>query len=160
MTSATKLLLTVSLALFLGAPLPGCKGDAEEPAKGPEKAAATGTEGAEADASFAAPFTAAVAAAKLKAEPLEKAAARPYQAAECLRGGIERLDVLICRYEDAAAAQAGEQRLLQFASGAVSGAARIQATLGLAIADRDKADPTGKTIQRLLTLFIDPSPGG
>jgi hypothetical protein len=171
MTRATevmiRMILSAALVLLLGWPLPGCKGGAEEPARGAEKTADPETPAApeappapEAVVGYAAEFTAAAAAAEFKVEPFEEAAARPHQAAECRRGIIAKLDVLICRYQDEAAARAGEEKLRRFASGAVSGAARIRGALGLAIADREKADPTGKTINELLTLFADPGSGG
>lgn len=88
--------------------------------------------------------------AGLTPEPFEAAAARPYKAQACKRGGIAKLDVLVCRYDDAKAAASHEKSFEQFLSGAVTGVVRKKGATVVAIADRDKTDLRGKTINKLV----------
>ncbi|HEY3355864.1 MAG TPA: hypothetical protein VGQ83_21605 [Polyangia bacterium] len=83
----------------------------------------------------------------------DAAPADAYGATRCVRGPVDRLDVLLCDYPSAEAATAADKRLKGFASGAVSGAARRAGTVGLAVADRDKVDLPGKHIAKLLRTF-------
>ena len=76
-----------------------------------------------------------------------------YGAVRCVRGPVEKLDVLLCQYPDEAAAKAAEQRLLGFVASAVSGATRRSGAVAMAVADRDKADLPGKQIARLARVF-------
>jgi hypothetical protein len=89
--------------------------------------------------------------AGLAVTPFENAAARPYGAKECARGGVAQLDVLLCRFDGDASGK--QKKLEQFISGAVSGAVRAKGPLALAVADRKKADLTGKSINKLLKTF-------
>jgi hypothetical protein len=91
--------------------------------------------------------------AKLTVGAFETAAAKPYAAEACARGSVEALDVLLCRFNDEAAAKQATGKAEAFVGGAVTGAVRHAGTLMLAIADRDKKDPTGKQVQRVLATF-------
>ncbi len=95
---------------------------------------------------------------QLKAQGLrignfEQAAANPYQAKQCVRGKIEELDVLLCSYPDAAAAEGARAKLSSFPAGALTGAIRLRGQLALAVADRDKIDVKGERINRLIRAF-------
>jgi hypothetical protein len=79
----------------------------------------------------------------------------PWSAGACSRGPVGGLDVLICEYSSDEAAAVGEKKMLAdwdeetIATGAVT---RNTKTV-LAIADRTKADRSGRTIARLGSLF-------
>jgi hypothetical protein len=83
----------------------------------------------------------------------QPAEAAPYGATRCVRGPIERLDVLLCNYPSPEAAKAAEPKVKGFAAGAVSGAVRRAGAVAMAVADRDKVDLPGKQITRLLRVF-------
>ena len=91
--------------------------------------------------------------AGLRVSAFEVAAARPYDAATCAKGEVDRLDVLMCEFADAAASQKAEKKLEQFAAGAVSGGTRRAGNRVLVVADRNKTDLEGKGINRVLTAF-------
>lgn len=91
----------------------------------------------------------------LEVGELEPAAAKPYKAKQCVRGQVEQLDLLLCEYPDAAAAQKAEKKVQRFLAGAVSGALRRSATLLLAVADREEKDLQGNAIQKAVTAFSE-----
>jgi hypothetical protein len=96
---------------------------------------------------------AALKKAGLDSTPFEQAASRPYEAKHCARAEVGKLDVLLCEFEGEPAAKAGEKKLEEFVSGAVSGAVRRSKSLVLAVADRKKADLKGEGINKLLKAF-------
>ncbi len=81
------------------------------------------------------------------------APADPFDALQCVRGEVERIEVLLCEYHSPEDARSAEKKLAHFAEGAVSGAARSSGAVGMAIADKQKADVKGKRIVRLLKAF-------
>ena len=89
-----------------------------------------------------------------KVDAFAKTESAPYAAAECARGKVDQLDVLICRFAEKGHAQAQQARVAPFFKGALSGAMRVRETLLVAVADRDKQDPAGKKINRLLKIFV------
>lgn len=80
-----------------------------------------------------------------------------WSAGACSRGPVAGLEVLICEYSSDDAARVGEKKMMSdweeesVPTGAV---VRTSRTL-LAIADRNKADPSGRTIVRLAKLFTE-----
>ncbi len=84
---------------------------------------------------------------------MEETDAGDYGAKECVRGKVDRFEVLLCNYETAEAAKENRSRLIDFGSGAVSGATRTSGTMAIVVADREKADLAGKQMNRLLDTF-------
>jgi hypothetical protein len=81
----------------------------------------------------------------------------PWSAGACARGMVSGLDVLLCEYASDETFSAGEKKMMsdwQAESVATGAAVRTSRTL-LAIADRTSADPSGKTIARLIKSFRD-----
>jgi hypothetical protein len=70
---------------------------------------------------------------------------------DCQRGSVSGLDVLLCQYASADAAKAAESVSLGWI-GATTGAAWASDNVLIAIADRGRADPNGRTINRLMKL--------
>lgn len=142
------LYIFAALALALG----GCSKD-----KAAEGSAAAQTDKVSAGAADKADVHKIVAAgltkAGFKVSAFEQAEARPYEASACARGVVDKLEVLICRYTSADAAEKARAKLEQFAAGAVSGAVRSAGPTALAVADRAKIDLQGKRINKLLKAF-------
>jgi len=80
-----------------------------------------------------------------------------WSAGACSRGPVAGLELLICEYSSDDATLVGEKKMMSdweeesVPTGAV---VRTSRTL-LAIADRNKADPSGGTIVRLAKLFTE-----
>jgi hypothetical protein len=68
---------------------------------------------------------------------------------DCQAGTVNKLDVLVCSYASPDDAKAAENAGLQWV-GDTTGAAQAHGALVIAVADRHKADPTGKTINQIL----------
>jgi len=67
----------------------------------------------------------------------------------CSAGTIDKLDVVICEYGSADEAKQAEQPGLAWV-GSTTGAAWAEGKLVIAVADRKKSDPHGKTINQLM----------
>jgi len=72
-------------------------------------------------------------------------------AKDCQSGTIENLDLLLCSFVSPADAKAAEDQGLTWV-GASTGAAQAHGAVLIVLADRRKADPSGRTINRLLKL--------
>ena len=70
---------------------------------------------------------------------------------DCTRGKVGSLDVLVCTYGSSDAAKAAEAAAYRWV-GDTTGAAQARGSLVIAIADRVKSDPNGKTINQLMKL--------
>lgn len=70
---------------------------------------------------------------------------------DCQSGTIEGLDVLLCNFASAAEAKAVEDPGLTWI-GEATGASQAHGALLIVLADRRKADPSGRTINRLMKL--------
>jgi hypothetical protein len=95
--------------------------------------------------------------AGLKVDTFEQAASRPYKAEACVRGAVEKLDVLLCRYPDEATGRKHDKALVTFVGTAISGAVRHVGAVGVVVADRDKVDLKGERINRLLKVLESPT---
>src|SRR5688500_3674734 len=81
----------------------------------------------------------------------------PLGGGKCKVGVVAGLDVTLCEYQDAAAAaQARPAGLARI--GEATGSALVSGPLMLVVADRKKADPTGKTIDKLTKTFLRGAP--
>ncbi|MEO8705733.1 MAG: hypothetical protein ABI867_37220 [Kofleriaceae bacterium] len=70
---------------------------------------------------------------------------------DCKSGTVNNVDVVMCLYDTADAAKAAEKPGLEWV-GATTGASWTSKTVMVAVADRRKADPSGRTINQLMKL--------
>jgi hypothetical protein len=64
---------------------------------------------------------------------------------------VNKVDVLLCTFASEKEAKEAEEKGLQWV-GDTTGASQAQGEMLIVAADRKKADPSGKTINQLLTL--------
>jgi hypothetical protein len=82
----------------------------------------------------------------------------PWSAGACYQGMVSGVDVLVCEYASEEALALGEQRINALwdeesvATGAVARTTQPSRTI-LAVADRAKADPNGRTLSHLIKIF-------
>ncbi|MBA3457888.1 MAG: hypothetical protein H0T42_32700 [Deltaproteobacteria bacterium] len=79
------------------------------------------------------------------------AASVPAVGKDCQSGTVGAIDVLLCVYPTAADAKAAEDAGLTWV-GDTTGAAQASGTVLIAISDRRKSDPSGRTINQLMKL--------
>ena len=72
-------------------------------------------------------------------------------AKDCQAGTVENIDVLVCSFATPADAKAAEEPALAWV-GTVTGASQARGAALIVLADRKKADPNGRTINKLLKL--------
>lgn len=84
-------------------------------------------------------------------EPSAFTAAKTDVGKDCASGTVNKLDVLVCTYATAQDAKAAEDAGLKWV-GDTTGASRAQGETLIVVADRHKADPSGKTINQIVTL--------
>jgi hypothetical protein len=70
---------------------------------------------------------------------------------DCRSGTVGAIEVLVCVYPSAKEAKAAEDAGLTWV-GDTTGAAQAHGSLLIAVADRKKSDPNGKTINQLMKL--------
>ena len=70
---------------------------------------------------------------------------------DCQAGTVGAIDVLLCVYPTAADAKAAEEAGLAWV-GDTTGSAQATGTVLVAISDRRKSDPSGRTINQLMKL--------
>jgi len=70
---------------------------------------------------------------------------------DCQSGTVGAIDVLLCVYPSAAEAKAAEEPGLAWV-GEATGTSQVSGTMLIAIADRRKSDPSGRTINQLMKL--------
>jgi hypothetical protein len=86
-----------------------------------------------------------------KLAPSAFAAATVAVGKDCQAGTVERIDVLVCNFASPAAAKAAEDAGLAWV-GPTTGASQAHGAALVVLADRKKADPDGRKINRLLKL--------
>ena len=86
---------------------------------------------------------------KLTPSPLAPATV-PF-AKDCQTTSVESVDVLLCNFASPAEAKAAEEPGLAWV-GTVTGASQARGAALIVVADRKKADPNGRTINRLMKL--------
>lgn len=135
------LLLALALALVAGAA--GCgKDDAQAAgAKGPPPAE---------DA-----LIAAWRKAGLEVSAFTAADAAPYAATGCRGGTVSGVDVVVCTYDTGEDAKAAEDTAIAVLDkgGVTTGSALPRGKHLLVVADRRKADPSGRTINAITAAF-------
>ena len=78
--------------------------------------------------------------------------ASPYSAVSCRGGTVSGVDVVLCTYDSGEDATAAEDLGLATIGGA-TGASIAHGPRLLVVADRRKADPSGRTIDALIKAF-------
>ncbi len=71
---------------------------------------------------------------------------------DCKAGVLNAVELMLCVYPTAEAAQAAHDKALAWV-GEATGAAKVSGTVLVVVADRRKVDPSGKTINQLLKLL-------
>jgi hypothetical protein len=70
---------------------------------------------------------------------------------DCATGTVGKVDVLVCTFATADEAKAAQDAGLQWV-GETTGASQAKGAFVIAVADRRKADPNGKTINQIFKL--------
>jgi len=83
-------------------------------------------------------------------KPLEE---HGFGKATCRQGPIDGVETTLCLYENEGAASVERSAGLAKV-GEATGAALVRGRMMLVVADRDKADPDGKTINKLTRIFL------
>jgi hypothetical protein len=72
-------------------------------------------------------------------------------ATDCQGGTVENIDVLLCNFPTPAEAKAAEDQALTWI-GSATGASQAHGAALIVLSDRRKADPNGRTINKLMKL--------
>jgi hypothetical protein len=126
--------------------LAACGGGKDEGASASEGTAAKTTDG---DKPLSEARTAVVDAWKKAGLTASDLKASTAFGKDCSTGTVDKLEVVICEYGSAAEAKKAEQPGLDWV-GSTTGAAWSAGSLVIAVADRKKSDPHGKTINQLM----------
>jgi len=86
-----------------------------------------------------------------KLAPSAMAPATVAFAKDCQGGTVAGVDVLLCSFPSAAEAKSAEEQGLSWV-GSATGASQARGQMLVMLADRKKADPSGRTINQLLKL--------
>jgi hypothetical protein len=84
-------------------------------------------------------------------EPSELKTAKTDVGKDCASGTVSKLDVLVCTFPNEQDAKAAEDAGLAWV-GDTTGVAKAQGEMLIVVADRKKADVSGKTITQLIEL--------
>jgi hypothetical protein len=84
-------------------------------------------------------------------EPSELKPAKTNVGKDCASGTVSKLDVLVCTFPNEADAKAAEDAGLAWV-GDTTGVSKAQGEMLIVVADRKKADVSGKTITQLIEL--------
>jgi hypothetical protein len=71
---------------------------------------------------------------------------------DCTAGTLNGIDAVVCVFANDQEAKAAESKALAWI-GATTGSALVNGKLVMAVADRNKADPTGRTIDTATKVF-------
>jgi hypothetical protein len=97
--------------------------------------------------------TSALQSAGFKTDALQKADPAKLSAQSCMQGALEGVDVMLCEYGSADAVALGKKGGEDWVGTATTGAVLMNGNAMLAVADRNRADPNGKTIHKLTQAF-------
>jgi len=84
-------------------------------------------------------------------EPSPFTAAQTPVGKDCTSGTVNKVDVLICTFPSADEAKKAQDAGYAWV-GDTTGAVQVKGSLVIAVADRRKADPSGRTINQLIKL--------
>jgi hypothetical protein len=71
---------------------------------------------------------------------------------DCATGTVAKLEVLVCTFASADEAKTAQDLGLQWVGDSPAGMSQAKGSLVIAVADRHKADPNGKTINQIFKL--------
>ena len=91
--------------------------------------------------------------AGLEATSFEPMAGAGIASGTCVAGQVNQMDTVLCRYADDAAAEAAKPAGLTYI-GETTGVALSKGPYLFVIADRNKKDPSGKTIDKAAKTFL------
>jgi hypothetical protein len=95
----------------------------------------------------------AFASAGLKVADFKPADPARFNAQKCLAGLVEQIETVICEYGSPDAVALGKKAGEQWTSGATTAAVLGNGRTILAVADRGRVDPNGKTIHKITRAF-------
>lgn len=84
-------------------------------------------------------------------EPSAFTAAKVDVGSDCASGTVNKIDALVCTFKSPQDAKAAEDKGLAWV-GDHTGAAKAQGEMLIVVADRRKVDPSGRTLNQLITL--------
>lgn len=84
-------------------------------------------------------------------EPSPMTEAKTDVGKKCSSGTVNKVDVLVCEFASEKEAKEAEDKGLQWV-GDNTGASKAQGEMLIVVADRRKVDPSGRTINQLITL--------
>jgi hypothetical protein len=99
--------------------------------------------------------TRALEKAGFKTDALQSADPAKFSAQKCVQGQFDGVDTVLCEYGSAEAASQGQNAGEDWAAQATTGLVLINGFSVLAVADRGRADPDGKRIQKIAKAFGD-----
>lgn len=79
--------------------------------------------------------------------------ARPFSAKACRAGTLDRVAAVLCEYGSAEALSLGQQGAEAWIGEATTGVVLRRDLYLLALADRDRADPSGRAVSKLAKTF-------
>ena len=91
--------------------------------------------------------------AGLKADNFTPTDPTRFNATKCVAGRVEDIDTVVCEYGSMDALALGKKAGEQWASGANTAAVLGNGRTVLAVADRERVDPNGKTIHKITRAF-------
>lgn len=97
--------------------------------------------------------TAALQSAGWKTDGLQTVDPGKLAAQKCVQGPLDGVDVMLCEYGSADAVALGKKAGEEWLGQATTGAVLQNGNAILAVADRNRADPNGKTIHKLTQAF-------
>ncbi len=97
--------------------------------------------------------TSALQSAGWKTDDLKTADPGKLAALKCMQGPLDGVDVMLCEYGSADAVALGTKAGEEWIGQATTGAVLQNGNAILAVADRNRADPNGKTIHKLTQAF-------
>jgi hypothetical protein len=92
-------------------------------------------------------------AAGLKTETFQPTDPSRFNALKCVAGSLDGVDTIVCEYGSPDALALGKKAGEQWAASATTAAVLGNGRTLLAVADRARSDPNGKTIQKITQAF-------
>ena len=91
--------------------------------------------------------------AGLQVSDFKDADATRFNAQKCMAGTVEKIETIVCEYGSPDALALGKKAGEQWAAGATTAAVLGNGRTLLAVADRARVDPNGKTIHKITHAF-------
>jgi hypothetical protein len=92
-------------------------------------------------------------AAGFKLDSFHATDAARFAARVCVNGSLDGVDTVVCEFANHDAVAAGRRAAEDWVATATTGAVLDNGVVMLAVADRGRADPNGKTIHRITQTF-------